>query len=204
VVATTKIKICGLSRAEDARYANICRPDYVGFIFAPSRRRIGCERARELRKALNPEITCVGVFVNENVQKVALLCKAGTIDMVQLHGDEDEEYIRTLRDMVNAPIIKTVHVGEELILPDATPNYFLFDTLTADVRGGSGKTFRWDAVKGYRGDYFLAGGLNNSNVEAAIQMLNPFCVDVSTGVETDGRKDVGKMSELVRKVRSMK
>jgi len=204
VVAAARIKICGLSRAEDIMYANVCLPDYAGFVFAPSKRRIGIERAAELRRLLDPGIECVGVFVNENVHKVAEVFKAGIIDIVQLHGDEDAEYIRTLRSMADAPVIKAVRVGEELVLPDSEPDYFMFDAFSEDLRGGGGKTFRWDAVKGYPRDYFLAGGINCGNVEAAIRMLDPFCVDVSSGVETDGKKDLDKMSEIVRRVRGVK
>ncbi|MCL2148375.1 MAG: phosphoribosylanthranilate isomerase [Methanomassiliicoccaceae archaeon] len=199
-----RIKICGLSRAEDVEYANICMPDYVGFVFAPSKRRVSAEQAGALRRLLAPGIASVGVFVNEDIREVARICEAGTIDMIQLHGDEGAGYIRSLRGMVGAPVIKAVPVGEELALPDADPDYFMFDALSADVRGGGGRAFRWDALKGHPGDYFLAGGIDNGNVEAAVRMLDPFCVDVSSGVETDGRKDLDKMSDIVRRVRGVR
>jgi len=197
----TKIKICGLSREEDIEYANICRPDYVGFVFAPSKRRISAEKAKDLRALLDPEIVCVGVFVNETVDAVADIFTSGIIDMVQLHGDEDAVFLRKLRSIVDVPVIKAVRVDGTLILPDMDPDYFMFDAPSATLRGGSGETFRWDSVCGYDKDYFLAGGINADNVEMAIKQLDPFCVDVSSGVETDGKKDLDKMSEMVRKVR---
>ena len=150
---------------------------------------------------MDPGIICVGVFVNENVETVADICKAGIIEMVQLHGDEDALYLGDLRCLVNVPIIKAVRVERRLVLPDMDPDYFMFDAYSEDVRGGSGETFPWDAVSPFYRDFFLAGGINSGNVEKAIRKLDPFCVDVSSGVETDGKKDLDKMSEMVKKVR---
>jgi len=197
----TKIKICGLSRPEDIEYANICRPDYVGFVFAPSKRRISAEKAKELRALLDPGIVCVGVFVNETVDAVADIITSGIIDMVQLQGDEDAAYIEDLRSKADVPVIKAIQVDGALILPDMDPDYFMFDAPSATARGGSGETFRWDAVSRFYRDFFLAGGINADNVETAIGQLAPFCVDVSSGVETDGKKDLDKMSVMVGKVR---
>jgi phosphoribosylanthranilate isomerase len=197
----TKIKICGLSRAEDIEYANICRPDYIGCVFAPSKRRVSIDKAKELRGLLDPKIITVGVFVNEDVHKVAEIFKAGIIDMAQLHGDEDAVYIGDLRCIVDIPIIKAIQVDGVLRLPDMDPDYFLFDAPSASVRGGSGEMFCWDSVSRFYKDFFLAGGINAGNVETAIRKLDPFCVDVSSGVETDGKKDLEKMREMVRLVR---
>jgi phosphoribosylanthranilate isomerase len=98
-------------------------------------------------------------------------------------------------------VIKAIQVDGVLRLPDMEPDYFMFDAPSASVRGGSGETFRWDSVSMFYKDFFLAGGINAGNVETAIRKLNPFCVDVSSGVETDGKKDLEKMREIVRKVR---
>jgi phosphoribosylanthranilate isomerase len=197
----TKIKICGLSRTEDIEYANICKPDYIGFVFAPSKRRIDAEKATMLREQLMPGIKCVGVFVNADIGFLGEICSAGIIDLVQLHGDEDAEYIRKVKRITQLPVIKAVQVGEELNMPSGEPDYFMFDAPSTSARGGSGETFDWNMIGRYEGDYFLAGGLNPENVEAAIRKLKPFCVDVSSGVETEGKKDFKKMRDFVMAVR---
>lgn len=198
----TKIKICGLSRPEDIQYANQCMPDYIGFVFAPSRRQIDRKTAEKLKSRLSPGILSVGVFVNEDIGVIAELCRSRVIDWVQLHGDEDEKYLNMLRNQIDNPVIKAVRVKETFVPPQMPADYFLFDTYSETERGGSGKAFRWDLLNRYTNPYFLAGGIHIDNVAAAMG-LHPFCLDVSSGVETNSGKDLDKMSAIIKKVRLM-
>ena len=191
----TKIKFCGLKTLEDIFFANELRPEYVGFVFAPkSKRYIAPELAKKLRDALNKEILAVGVFVNENISTVAELLNAGIIDAAQLHGSEDDDYIKNLRSRTNKLIIKAfkVHAAESLA-----------DFILIDAGAGDGKTFDWSLIKNLRREYFLAGGLTPENVGAAIKLLHPFAVDVSSGIETDGKKDFNKMKAFAEAVREV-
>jgi len=197
----SKAKICGLSRMEDITAVNGALPDYIGFVFAPSRRRIDEHTAAKLKERLDPRIKSVGVFVNEKIKIIAGLHGNGVIDLVQLHGDEDDGYIRQLKNICACPVIKAVGVGNELPPLRYETDYFLFDTLS-EQRGGTGKVFDWAALQNYSGPpFFLAGGLTAANVTEAIKLLSPFCVDVSGGVETDGVKDVKKIKNFVNIIR---
>ena len=193
----TKVKICGLSRVEDIIAVNSAKPDFIGFVFAPSRRRVELKTAAMLKERLDAQIKAVGVFVNEEIEIIADLCRNGIIDMIQLHGDEDAETVMRLKELCGCPVIKAIGVGSELpALPDV-PDYLLFDTLS-EQRGGTGKTFDWSVLNRDSGlPYFLAGGLTLANVTEAITLLSPYCVDVSGGVETDGLKDSEKIEEFV-------
>jgi len=197
----SKVKICGLSRVEDIVVVNRVLPDYIGFVFAPSRRRIDTKTAQQLKAKLDPQIKAVGVFVNESINNVAETYQNGIVDVVQLHGDEDDDYIRLLKDVCNCQVIKAVGVGEALPPLPKGADYLLFDTLSQQ-RGGIGKTFDWSVLHDYNGPpYFLAGGLNAHNVVDSLELLAPFAVDVSSGVETDGVKDAEKIEMFVTLVR---
>ncbi|MDR1246244.1 MAG: phosphoribosylanthranilate isomerase [Clostridiales Family XIII bacterium] len=198
----SRIKICGLSREEDVEYANICLPDYIGFVFAESRRRIDAEKAAALKSRLNPCVKAVGVFVNEEPAKIKALCDARITDLIQLHGDEDEAYILSLKSMIMQPVIKAVAAEASMGETSSAADYLLFDTGGTGLRGGSGRTFSWEIVRDVKKPYFLAGGLNAGNIAEALRMLDPFCIDVSSGVETGGRKDFEKMRVIVRAVRA--
>lgn len=203
-----KVKICGLTRTEDIAAVNAAKPDYIGFVFAQSRRRVSPEAAKELRALLNPAICAVGVFVNERAGEVAGLVRDGVIDAVQLHGDEDAAYIRALRDLLprETPVIKAVRVRDaaQILRADALPcNYLLLDTYDPAAVGGVGKTFDWRLVPSGIKPYFLAGGLSCENVARAARACAPCCVDVSGGVETEGKKDAGKIERFVRLARSV-
>ena len=190
----TRIKFCGLKTLDDIFFANELLPEYVGFVFAPkSKRFITPAQAEKLRGALSKKICAVGVFVDEKISVVAKLLNEGIIDAAQLHGSEDETYIKNLRALTSKPIIKAVQF-------DAIKN-FDADFILIDAGAGDGKVFDWNLLKNFKREYFLAGGLNPENVSDAIKFLNPFAVDVSSGIETDGKKDADKMRKFVSAVR---
>ncbi|MCH5300365.1 MAG: phosphoribosylanthranilate isomerase [Ruminococcus sp.] len=203
----SKIKICGIKRTEDIEIVNKYKPDYIGFIFSKSPRQIDFETAKELKSKLDKGIRVVGVFVNEPIDFIVKLCISNVIDVVQLHGDEDDEYIKQLRTLVKCRIIKAVRVkSTEQILQEEQKkcDFLLLDTYKKDVYGGSGEKFNWDLIPNdLVKEYFLAGGLNANNIQLAIKTLHPFCVDVSSSVETDGIKDEQKVKEIIEKVRSV-
>ena len=198
-----KIKICGLNRFEDIDAVNRALPDFVGFVFAGSRRRVDAKTAAALKEKLDNKIESVGVFVNQDISFVSDLYKNGIINLAQLHGDEDGKYIRELKEACGCRVIKSAAVGRALPSLVSGADYILFDT-ASEQRGGTGETFNWNILKEYRWPpFFLAGGLTAMNVENAIRMLAPFCVDVSSGVETDGLKDPAKIAEIVKIVKGM-
>lgn len=201
-----KVKICGLTREEDIGMVNRYQPDYIGFVFADSKRKVTKEDAARLKKLLDTNIQAVGVFVNAAITDILELCRENIIDVIQLHGDEEEDYIQTLKKNLPNPIIKAVRpiskedIEKELAL---SADYLLADTYIKGQYGGSGKTFDWSILPANAEKIFLAGGLNTGNAEEAILTCNPYCVDISSGVETDGLKDAAKVKafiDIVRKV----
>jgi len=197
----SKVKICGLSRTEDIHAVNLALPDFIGFVFAKSHRQVVESKAMTLKKQLDSRIEAVGVFVNQEIEYVERLYRKGIIDLVQLHGDEDEQYIRRLKEICGCPVIKTISIGSTFPKLPKNADYFLFDTLSHQ-RGGTGKSFDWSVLKNYDGTpYFLAGGLNITNVCSALHLLAPFCIDVSSGVETNGIKNAEKIHRFVCLVR---
>ena len=202
----TKIKICGLTRTEDIDVVNEFMPDYIGFVFAKSRRQVSAEQAKELKNKLRPAIKAVGVFVNEKPENIAEIANQGIIDLIQIHGDEDAAYCAQLRKLTQAPIIKVVRVEREDDLAGIEEfdcDYYLFDTLSSKDYGGTGKTFDHSILynKGIKKPFFVAGGLNQDNVAAVIEVIKPFGVDASGGVETDGIKDANKIKEFIKQGR---
>jgi len=201
----TKIKICGLSRPVDIDMVNEVLPDYIGFVFAKSKRQVSIALAAELKLRLKPDILAVGVFVNEDIDIIIQLCRAGTIDIVQLHGDETQDYLKKLKASIMNPIIKAVRVrsSKDIIsASELTCDYLLLDAYREDLYGGGGETFDWSTIARTEKPYFLAGGIDIENITQAIAQTNPFCIDVSSGVETDGWKDPKKIIEIVAKVRN--
>jgi len=210
-----QVKICGLTRLQDIEAVNTMQADYVGFVFAPSRRQVTPVQALKLRKALSPSIMSVGVFVDEPHSNILSLVREGVIDVIQLHGSENEEYIEELKSMTNKPIIKAIAVqnkGDIEKWEQTMADYLLLD----HKGGGTGQVFDWDLIEKQditreeRGkDYFLAGGLNSENITEAIRRVtggrkdNLFAVDVSSGVETDGIKNAVKIKEFIMKVRDI-
>ncbi|MGH2101463.1 phosphoribosylanthranilate isomerase [Aerococcus urinaeequi] len=199
-----KVKICGLRRPEDIEAANVAKPDYVGFIFVEGTKRyVKPDLAASFRRDLAADIQTVGVFMNAPIEEIVAICQAGTIDLVQLHGEEDQAYIEHLKGQVNQDIIKSVAVRDELVVDPNQADYLLFDSLSPN-RGGSGKTFNWQMVSAYKEKpFFLAGGLGVDNIEEALKVVRPYAVDASSSLETDGVKDPVKMQEFVAKIREV-
>ena len=196
----TKIKLCGLCREQDVLWANQVRPNYAGFVLAPqSRRFVPPDKLSGLKKLLDPGISAVGVFVDEAPESVALLLNRGDLDLAQLHGHEDDDYIRKLRSLTDKPLIQAfkIRTKEEASGAESSPaDYILFDS-----GAGTGKVFDWNLLADVRRPYFLAGGLSAENAAEAIRVLHPFAVDVSSGIETDGAKDKDKMAAFAAAVR---
>ena len=168
----TRIKLCGLTRPEDIRAANELGPDCVGFVFAPrSRRYVTPQRAAELKQALDPRIRAVGVFVNETAQAVAAFLNGGIIDIAQLHGSEDEEYIQRLRALTGRPLIRAFRIETERDIARAGRSGA--DYILLDSGSGSGGSFDWKLAQNFPRPYFLAGGLNPDNVKDALRRLAP-------------------------------
>lgn len=201
----TKIKICGLTRIEDVYAVNNLRPDYAGFVFAPSRRRINPEQAMIMRRQLRRDICVVGVYVDAPQDIILQNVISGVIEMVQLHGMETREEIEQIRYRLPAsvPIVKAISVTDEHSLDrwkDCVADYLLLDA----GGGGTGSTFNHELLTeiGFiQKPWFLAGGINQNNVTDAIKRFSPYGVDVSSGVETDGYKDADKIREMIRSVR---
>lgn len=211
-----KLKICGLKRPEDIRYVNQYPPDFVGFVFAKSLRQITPREAKELRRQLKPGIVPIGVFVNEEIENIVRLVKEGVIDMVQLHGEESAEYVRLLGERLEEVssskaalshgIIKAVRVASRQDVKkalDFPADFLLFDTYTKGQYGGSGECFNWQLLKGIERPFFLAGGLKVENIAGAALEVKPFCLDVSSGAERDGKKDEEKIRRLVETIRKI-
>lgn len=198
---TVKIKICGLRTLQDIEAVNEAKPDYAGFVLAPGRRRISREHARLLRMELDPEIPAVGVFVNELPQIVTGYLEDEIIDIAQLHGQENEIYLHRLRLLTGQPVIQAFSVQEARDITKAETSSA--DLVLLDSRnGGSGKCFDWQLLETMHRPYLLAGGITPENVRAAVKRYHPYGVDVSSGVETDGKKDRKKIMEIVRRVRN--
>ncbi|OLN27328.1 phosphoribosylanthranilate isomerase [Desulfosporosinus metallidurans] len=201
----TQIKLCGLTREEDIAAVNRWRPDYVGFVFANSRRRVTPEQARYLKDGLDPRIKAVGVFTNEPVPFIIELCETGVIEMVQLHGDETEEYIRALKRKTACPVIKAIRVQstEQLLQAEKLScDLLLLDAYQKGQYGGSGKTFDRALIPRLHKPFFLAGGLESGNIAQAVGECHPFGIDVSSGAETDGLKDESKIRQIIEIIRS--
>lgn len=204
-----KVKICGLRREEDVRIVNETKPDYIGFVFALRKREISDETAARLAKLLDPEIQKVGVFVDAPKERVIRLLNEDVIDLAQLHGNEDEAYAAFVREATGKPVIKALELSpEENVKTAVLPDFRAADYLLLDSGKGSGRKFAWEripTVEQIGKPYFLAGGLSPENVTEALMTLSdrlPYAVDVSSGVETDGYKDAGKVRDLIARVRS--
>ena len=197
----TKIKLCGLSRVEDIEVANILLPEFVGFVFYPkSKRYISPNDAAALKNILDKKISAVGVFVNEKIETVAEIAKF--LDLIQLHGSEDDNYISTLRNYTDKKIIQAFKIKTADDLQRAKNSRA--DFILLDSGAGTGEIFNWQLLKNFEREYFLAGGLNVENISDAVKNLKPFAVDVSSGIETGGVKDAAKMKTFVELVKNFR
>lgn len=197
---TPAVKICGITALEETACINALKPEYVGFVFAPSRRRITREHAITLRMSLDPAVRVVGVFVDELPRIAGAYAEDGIIDLIQLHGHEDEVYIRNLRNQTGCEIIQAFSMKDKEDAKRANASkadYILLD----HGAGGSGKCFDWNLTKLVRRPYFLAGGLTPENVAEAAR-LHPFALDISSGAETNGKKDGQKLEACIRRIRN--
>lgn len=194
----TKIKICGLKRQEDITYVNEAKPDYCGFIieFPKSSRNVTGDQVRILIAELDKNIIPVGVFVNAAPERVEELLLDGTIRIAQLHGQEDDDYIRRIQKNTGSQVIKafSVKAAQDIELALKSPaDYILLD----QGGGGTGQTFDWSLIPEIKKPFFLAGGLGADNLEQAVDTIRPYAVDLSSSVETDGVKDRSKILEAV-------
>jgi len=198
----TKIKICGIKELEHAMCAVDAGADYLGFVFAKSKRQITVTKAKEIIDRLPKHIKTVGVFVDEPLSNMVEIANTCGLDILQLHGSETYDlYKDSSYPVIKSVSVKTSGINTELGLPKA--DYLLFDTWHKDMAGGCGNPFNWDYLKNHTFDspYFLAGGLNKDNVATAIRQLKPFAVDVSSGVETNNRKDNDKIISFIKCVK---
>lgn len=185
----TRVKICGLKELEHVEAAVKAGADFIGLVFAPSKRQVTIEQAAQLAKAIPSHIKKVGVFVNPDPQFVHEVYNAVPLDYVQYHGDESNEFIQ----QIGLPAIKafSVHTADDVLQAAIYDvDYYLFDAPGTDFRGGSGHAFDWSLLQHIKKDkIILAGGLNPKNIKDAINLVQPYGVDVSSGVEQDGRKN---------------
>ena len=196
----TELKICGLSRLEDIIAVNRHGADYAGFVFfEKSQRYVDPYQANELISLLRADIKPVGVFLDEPLDNVVRIARITGVELIQLHGHESEEYVEYVKRTLDRPVIKAYKASEEGALEKAAQSSA--DYVMIDSGAGSGKKFDWSILKDFKRDYFLAGGLDPESVGEAIRMLEPFAVDVSSGVETDGIKDEKKIAEFINAVR---
>lgn len=201
---TPKIKICGLTRVQDIQTANALQLDYIGFVFAPkSKRYVAPEQARQLRQQLAPGIQAVGVFVNAPPEQVAALLADGTIDIAQLHGQEDAAYLNRLFSLTRAPIWQAFRIesAADISRANASPADLI---LLDHGAGGTGESFDWNLLHGMARPFILAGGLTPQNAAEAIAQAHPYAVDTSSGCETNGVKGPAKMQAFVNAVRNVK
>ena len=191
----TKVKICGLSTTSTVETACQAGADYIGFVFAESRRRVSLEQAQKLAALVPPAVRKVGVFVSPSLAELQEAISVANLDLVQIHGDFDEEFLT----QIGRPVIRAYQVKGALKDVSQQADYLLFDAPLA----GSGKTFDWQSFdkNQIHQPFFIAGGLNTGNVREAIQHFAPYAVDVSSGVETDGQKDLKKIKEFIERVK---
>ena len=197
----TKIKFCGLTRPEDIAAANALKPEYIGFVFAPkSKRYVSPQQAAQLRARLDPAIKAVGVFVNEPPEAVARLLNEKLIDIAQLHGQEDAAYLARLRSLTAKPLWQAFRAESAAGLAAAARSPADMVLLDSGA-GGTGTVFNWKLLQGFPRPYILAGGLDADNAADAVTRLHPYAVDVSSGIETAGKKDPAKMAAFAATVR---
>ena len=187
----TKVKICGLSTVEAVETAVLAGADYIGFVFAESKRQVSLEQAHELAKLVTGKTKIVGVFVSPSLEELEQAIGQVPLDIVQIHGMFDE----TLISKISVPVIRAIQLSDQEAKVTSPADFLLFDAPVA----GSGRTFDWDLLKDQKiqQDFFIAGGLTVDNVRQARETFQPYALDVSSGVETDGRKDIEKIKAFI-------
>lgn len=219
---TPKVKMCGISKVETIPAVVDAKPDYMGLVFAPSKRQVTVEQAKTLAEELHKqyaarynsgadqsdtdEIKTVGVFVNETLDNLVTIAEKVHLDAVQLHGDEDETFIQSLKECTNVEVWKAVQIrsaadAEKWI--DSSADMLLFDAYHKDERGGTGEVFDWSALDEFERPFMLAGGIDSTNVARAIRTVRPYGIDISSGIETEGVKDNEKMKAFTNIVRTI-
>ncbi len=211
IQAKPKVKICGITRIEDALAAITLGADALGFVFyKPSPRFITIDQATAIIKQLPPFVTSVGLFVNTSIDEITDIVHQTNIDCIQLHGDESPQFCIKVQELLTRPVIKAIRVTDEgKFLPDH-PKYYhqlraiLLDTFSTKAAGGTGERFNWQYVPALSTPVILAGGLTANNVIQAIEQVTPYAVDVSGGVEMDnqkGIKDFNKMAQFIQQIK---
>ena len=205
---TPKVKMCGISKVETIPAVVEAKPDYMGLVFAPSKRQVTVEQAKTLVEELHKqyEIKTVGVFVNETVENLLKIAEEVKLDVIQLHGDEDEAFIQSLKECTNVEVWKAVQVrsaadAEKWI--DSSADMLLFDAYHKDERGGTGEVFDWSSLDAFERPFMLAGGIDSTNVARAIRTVRPYGIDISSGIETEGVKDNEKIKAFTNIVRTI-
>ena len=212
---TPKVKMCGISKVETIPAIVDAKPDYMGLVFAPSKRQVTVEQAKILVEELHKQyavrynsetIKIVGVFVNETIENLLKIAEEVKLDVIQLHGDEDESFIQILKEQSNVEVWKAVQVrsaadAEKWI--DSSADMLLFDAYHKDERGGTGEVFDWSSLDEFERPFMLAGGIDSTNVARAIRTVRPYGLDISSGIETEGVKDNEKMKAFTNTVRTI-
>ena len=219
---TPKVKMCGISKVETIPAVVEAKPDYMGLVFAPSKRQVTVDQAKILVEELhrgyakkygsdtehdkNDTIKTVGVFVNETVENLVTIANEANLDAVQLHGDEDEAFIQSLKERTNVEVWKAIQIRtaadtEKWI--DSSADMLLFDAYHKDERGGTGEVFDWSSLDAFERPFMLAGGIDSTNVARAIRTVRPYGIDISSGIETNGVKDDEKITAFTKIVKSI-
>ena len=193
-----KIKICGIKNENEAKIINQCMPDIAGFVFASGKRQIDINKAKNLKKIINPEIETAGIFVEQNEDEILKIYNEKVIDIIQLHGDYDERTIKNLKEKTGAKIIKVIRVKEDFYKIKTLADFILFDAYSKDKYGGLNKTFDWNIKIISNVPYFVAGGINENNIVEMVKKLTPYGVDISSGVEVDGFKTKEKVFNIIK------
>ena len=219
---TPKVKMCGISKVEIIPAVVEAKPDYMGLVFAPSKRQVTVDQAKILVEELhrgyakkygsdtehdkNDTIKTVGVFVNETVDNLVTIANEANLDAVQLHGDEDEAFIQSLKERTNVEVWKAVQIQSVADVEkwnDSSANMLLFDAYHKDERGGTGEVFDWSSLDAFERPFMLAGGIDSTNVARAIRTVRPYGIDISSGIETNGVKDDEKITAFTKIVKSI-
>ena len=212
---TPKVKMCGISKVETIPAVVEAKPDYMGLVFAPSKRQVTVEQAKILIEELHKQcinhydtkvVKTVGVFVNETLDNLVRIADTANLDAVQLHGDEDEAFIQSLKERTNVEIWKAVQIRSAADVEkwiDSSADILLFDAYHKDERGGTGEVFDWSSLDAFERPFMLAGGIDSTNVARAIRTVRPYGIDISSGIETNGMKDDKKITAFTKIVKSI-